>query len=240
MHFLPPAREPKSQLAAEQPSAGGRWNPPKKDTACPRTKEKPQQDGRRVQARYPLGGRPTNWRTLMPKKFSHSCEGSRLHIRLPSLGIPREPDFEGLQNLILGPPQDWRKNRDSTLGGHKHRTRLDPPGSCLEWGWGWMRSSVIHCIGVIGPGTPACPFLSRLLRVTPLCICPLPHRAAASNWHLPWCPVLHLLSQTSAMPSVGQCPLGSPGHGTLVTSSGEALLSGVPGASGALPQFESC
>lgn len=36
------ARTPKSQLAAEKPSTGGCWNPPK-GTPCPRTKEKWQQ-----------------------------------------------------------------------------------------------------------------------------------------------------------------------------------------------------
>ena len=74
---------------------------------------------------YPVGGRPTNWRNIIPKKFPDSCEGSELNIRLPSLGnlteelgILRESDFEGQQNLITGFPQDWGK-RDSTLGGHK-------------------------------------------------------------------------------------------------------------------------
>ena len=36
----------KLQLAAEQLSTGECWIPPKKDTPCPRAKEKPQQDGR--------------------------------------------------------------------------------------------------------------------------------------------------------------------------------------------------
>ena len=34
------ARAPKLQLAAEQPSTGENWIPPKKDTPCPRAKEK--------------------------------------------------------------------------------------------------------------------------------------------------------------------------------------------------------
>ena len=43
-----PARTPKLQLTAKQPSSGEWWIPPKKkDTPCPRAKEKPQQDGRR-------------------------------------------------------------------------------------------------------------------------------------------------------------------------------------------------
>ena len=40
-------KTPKLQLAPEQPSTGEFWIPPKKDTLCPRAKEKPQQDGRR-------------------------------------------------------------------------------------------------------------------------------------------------------------------------------------------------
>ena len=31
------AQAPKSQLAIGQPSTGGRWNPPKKDTPRPKT-----------------------------------------------------------------------------------------------------------------------------------------------------------------------------------------------------------
>ena len=45
--FSSPARTPKLQLAAEQPSTGECWTPPKKDTPHPRAKEKPQQDSRR-------------------------------------------------------------------------------------------------------------------------------------------------------------------------------------------------
>ena len=40
MHSSSPARTPKSQLAAEKPSTGGCWNPPKEGTPRPRTKEK--------------------------------------------------------------------------------------------------------------------------------------------------------------------------------------------------------
>ena len=47
MHSPPSVRAPKSQLTVEQPSTGGYWNLPKKDASCPKTKKKPQQDGRR-------------------------------------------------------------------------------------------------------------------------------------------------------------------------------------------------
>ena len=49
MHSSSPARTPKLQLAAEQPSTGECWITPKKekDTPLPKAKEKPQQDSRR-------------------------------------------------------------------------------------------------------------------------------------------------------------------------------------------------
>ena len=46
MRPSPPVRASQLQLVVEQPSKGGCWNPPKKDTPHPKTK-KPQQDGRR-------------------------------------------------------------------------------------------------------------------------------------------------------------------------------------------------
>ena len=44
---LPLARAPVSQLTAEQSSTGRHWNSPTKVTPHPKTKEKPQRDGRR-------------------------------------------------------------------------------------------------------------------------------------------------------------------------------------------------
>ena len=47
IHSSSPGITPKLKFAAEQPSTGECWIPPKKDTLCPRAEEKPQQDGRR-------------------------------------------------------------------------------------------------------------------------------------------------------------------------------------------------
>ena len=47
-----PARTPKLQLTAEQPSIGECWIPPNKDIPCLRTKEKPQRDGSRVKIMF--------------------------------------------------------------------------------------------------------------------------------------------------------------------------------------------
>ena len=51
-------------MAAEQPSTGECWIPPKKDTLHPRAKENPQQDGRRGTTALKSNLRPTRdvWR----------------------------------------------------------------------------------------------------------------------------------------------------------------------------------
>ena len=62
MRSSSPARTPKLQLTAEQPSTGECWIPPKKDNPHPRAKEKLQQDGRRgkiVLESNPLPARDT-------------------------------------------------------------------------------------------------------------------------------------------------------------------------------------
>ena len=47
------------------------------------------------------------------------CTMTSAHQKLKdSLGIPRESDLEGQQDLITRLPQHWG-NRDSSLGGHK-------------------------------------------------------------------------------------------------------------------------
>ena len=56
-------RAPKSQLAIEQPSTGGRWIPPKKDTPGPKTKKRPQEDRRRGVIMIKSGSIPTGWVT---------------------------------------------------------------------------------------------------------------------------------------------------------------------------------
>ena len=43
---------------------------------------------------------PAGWENDNTKKFSHYCEGSEPHIRLPSLGI-QQRDWESPGNLDL-------------------------------------------------------------------------------------------------------------------------------------------
>ena len=56
MSSSPIARAPKLQLAFKQPSIGGCWNPPK-------TKKKPQQDGRRGTIMIKSKSIPARWMT---------------------------------------------------------------------------------------------------------------------------------------------------------------------------------
>ena len=83
----------------------------KKGTPCPKTKKKPQWDGRRgchhseVKSHTRQVG-DLQTRTIIPKKFSHSCKGSEPHIRLPSLGI-QQKDWEFPRNLALRARGIW-------------------------------------------------------------------------------------------------------------------------------------
>ena len=48
----------------------------------------------------PTDGQPTNWRTVILKKFSPCCKGSEPRNRLPSLGI-QQRDWESPGNVTL-------------------------------------------------------------------------------------------------------------------------------------------
>ena len=64
MCLSPPARAPKSQLAVGQPSTGECWDPPKKDTPCPKTKKKLQRNCRRGTIMIKPNPIPAGWVTL--------------------------------------------------------------------------------------------------------------------------------------------------------------------------------
>ena len=85
-------RAAKLQLAVEQPLTEGLWNPLKKDTPIQRQRISHSKmvggaQSRSNQIPYQLDGWPTDWRTIILKKFSHYCECSESHIKVPSLGI---------------------------------------------------------------------------------------------------------------------------------------------------------
>ena len=65
---------------------------------------------------------PTNWKTIIPKKFSYFCENSRAHNRFPNLGIWHRV-WEPPGNLTLKASGIWLQTsiglREQTSGGHK-------------------------------------------------------------------------------------------------------------------------
>ena len=125
-----PARATEVQLAVEQPSTGGCWNPPQEESPRPKTK-KSQWDGGGAQSRqnqipYPLGAWPTDRRTIIAKKLSHCCEGSEPHVRPSSLGTwqrdwessgNKESDNKDQWDLIIGIPCTLRGTETPVLEG---------------------------------------------------------------------------------------------------------------------------
>ena len=69
------------------------------------------------------GGWPTNWKIIVPQKFSHRSKSSEPHVRLPSLGVWQLEEVPP-ENLALKSSrvrsQEFHRtggNRNSTLGG---------------------------------------------------------------------------------------------------------------------------
>ena len=131
MHSSLPARASKLQLAIEQPSTGRCWNTPIKDTACPKTKKKPQRDGRRGTGTIKSNPIPTRWVThklennntkeVLPLlwRFWTPCQYSHPWDLTVRLGIPRESDLEGQRALITGLSDDWKKQTPVLEGTNK-------------------------------------------------------------------------------------------------------------------------
>ena len=122
---------PKLQLAVEQPLPGGCWNTPKKDTLHPKTKKKPHWDGLRgcshdqikPHTRWWVTHRLENsntkevlallWRFWTPSQASQPGHPTK------GLGFLRESGLQGQQDLIIGLPEDWGKQKHSSLREHK-------------------------------------------------------------------------------------------------------------------------
>ena len=159
MRSSPPARSPKFQLAVEQPSTGGCWNPPKKDIPCPKTKKLPQQDGR--------------WGCNHDKIKFHTCQvvthrlennnkkrksHTIVKVLNPTLGFPDWRSDKGTKNphgiWPWGPVGfDYRPSRglretDSGLGGHKQN--LCPPWPRGEEQWPHWRLNQNHLLVLEG------------------------------------------------------------------------------------------
>ena len=83
MRSSSPERSPKLQLAAEKALTRECWIPPKKDTPCPRAKEKPQQDGRRGEITF----------RIKPHSHQRCLEGSNKTMCTPGNPTETEPEL---------------------------------------------------------------------------------------------------------------------------------------------------
>ena len=111
---------------------------------CPRSKEKLQWDGGRGAIIIKSNPIPASW-------TNHKLENNNTKEVLPllwrfwplhqafqpgnpakGLGIPRESDFEGQQNLTTGLPQDWGKHTSLLEGTDKILSSPRPRGN-VQW-----------------------------------------------------------------------------------------------------------
>ena len=86
-----------------------------------------------------LGGRLTNWRTLIPQKSTHWSKGYEPHVRLHNLGV-QQWEEEFLENQTLEASGIWLQdsdrtvtNRDSNLGGHVQSSVLIRTQGKEQW-----------------------------------------------------------------------------------------------------------
>ena len=139
MHSSPSARASKLQLAVEQPLTGGCWNPPQKYIPCPKTK-KAQWNSRRSTTTIKSNPIPAglvthklennNTKGVFPLlwRFWTPCQASQPGDPTKRLGIPRESDLEGQQDLIIGLSLDSGKQSgrlQSWMAQTKSRTQQE-------------------------------------------------------------------------------------------------------------------
>ena len=115
----PLTKTPKSQLTAEQPSTKKDWNLPQKDILHPKTKKKPQWDGRRGTLMIKSSPIPARWVThrlennhitevlLQEWEFWAPCQAPQPRGLASGGSAPWAFGFEGHQSLTTGTPQDW-------------------------------------------------------------------------------------------------------------------------------------
>ena len=115
-------KTPKSQLLNNHWQK--RLEPTKNDSLYPKTKKKPEWDGKRQykQIPYPLSGgnRLENNSSKVPSllwRFWTPCQAPQPGDLTKGLGIPRESGLECQQDLIIG-FQRTEGNKDYSLGGH--------------------------------------------------------------------------------------------------------------------------
>ena len=74
---------------------------------------------------------PTNWRTIIPNKFSHCCKTSMAHNRFPNLKIQQRDSWRTPQGIWRPMGYDYRTSigrGKQTLGGYKQKLVHQDPG----------------------------------------------------------------------------------------------------------------
>ena len=107
--YSSPPRNPQLQLAAEQPSTGECWIPPKKDTPRPRAKVNLQQDGRRGKIAF----------RIKPHARQRPLEGSNKPCVHQDTEAPQRltrPAFKCLSVSCKGMGQKWPATEAGALG----------------------------------------------------------------------------------------------------------------------------
>ena len=138
MRASSPARAPKSQLAVEQPSTGRHWNPPKKATPHPKTKEKPQWNGRRatitIKSNPILAGLLTDWRTIIPRVCTDYSQNLSPDTPSKASKNQRSEWERGLlkQGGILGFLKSLRDRDLTAPSAPVHPWPVDQPGGFLS------------------------------------------------------------------------------------------------------------
>ena len=101
-----------------------------------------------------LSRRPTNWRTIIPQKFSHCYKSSRTHNGFPNQGI-QQRDWEAPRNLTLEASGIWLQNFHRTGVTWRAQTKpcpqQDPGERSTDPTRDWVRLAC-ECPGVSGGG----------------------------------------------------------------------------------------
>ena len=155
MHSYPPGTAPKLQLAVQQPSTGGCWNPQKKKKKnMSRDKEEAARRQEQEHNHNKVNPIPTVWMThrlednntkeIVTLLWSFWTSGWAFQPGdlTKGLGIPREFGLEGQQDLIIGIPEDWGKHKLQSWGAQtKFSIHQDPGERSSDPTGDWSKTS---------------------------------------------------------------------------------------------------
>ena len=97
------------------------------------------------------GGWLTNWRTIIPKKFSPCRESPRPHNRLSNPGI-QQMDWVSPENLILKVRRSWLQKSHRVRVTESWRAQASRPRRKEQWPQqDWAKLACV-CLGIFGGG----------------------------------------------------------------------------------------